>query len=575
MSSILKQKHPYHLVDPSPWPLVLSISCLVTAFGAATFMHSFHNGDKILLLGLTAVICGMAIWWRDVIREATFNGNHTKTVQHGLRSGMILFIVSEVMFFFAFFWAFFHSSLSPAVEIGSIWPPKSIDPFNPWGVPLLNTFILLLSGSTITWAHHEIIAGNKENAKYGMFFTLFLAVTFTALQAYEYIEAPFSISDGVYGSTFFMATGFHGYFNMIAPTNLILAFASLSCLSPDVKDNSLRIEYKGKSYHLNNSFLQWLAGFTDAEGNFNISFRNFNGVRYNSVILTFQIGLHINDLDTLKYIQRKLNCGHISVSGMKCNFFVNDRDSLIYVILPIFSYVTLQSTKYFQFLIFKKCVTMIADKAHLTEQGKLIMIKYHAEMKECNSQKDFPSRGQRILNDYWLGGFTDGDGCFSANGHIPKLKFENHIKELDLLRDINAYLGKNVGNLTIVKPNKNRPNANPMVILEFNQVTFLKNNIAALLAKPNVLLSNKFKDFTYWALLVNIYYFGYHTLPEGLSLAKRTKLRMNKRSALQELDDDFDYETYKLFNTPSPYVEKDGSRYIRNSENDKLVRVAP
>jgi heme/copper-type cytochrome/quinol oxidase subunit 3 len=211
MNSVPIQKHPYHLVDPSPWPLVSSISCLVTAIGAAMFMHSFQNGEKILSLGLAMVICSMFVWWRDVIREATFNGYHTKTVQLGLRYGMILFIVSEVMFFLAFFWAFFHSSLSPAIEIGSVWPPTSINPFNPWGVPLLNTLILLLSGATVTWAHHEIVSGRKEPAKIALLLTLLLALTFTAFQAYEYIEASFKISDGVYGSTFYMATGFHGF----------------------------------------------------------------------------------------------------------------------------------------------------------------------------------------------------------------------------------------------------------------------------------------------------------------------------------------------------------------------------
>jgi len=124
---------------------------------------------------------------------------------------MILFIVSEVMFFLAFFWAFFHSSLSPAIEIGSVWPPTSINPFNPWGVPLLNTLIVLLSGATVTWAHHEIVSGRKEPAKIALLLTLLLALTFTAFQAYEYIEASFKISDGVYGSTFYMATGFHGF----------------------------------------------------------------------------------------------------------------------------------------------------------------------------------------------------------------------------------------------------------------------------------------------------------------------------------------------------------------------------
>ncbi len=211
MNSHSIQKHPYHLVDPSPWPLVSSVSCFVTAIGAAMFMHSFLYGDKILLIGLLMVISSMFVWWRDVIREATFNGFHTKTVQWGLRSGMILFILSEVMFFLAFFWAFFHSSLSPAIEIGSVWPPVQINPFNPWGVPLLNTLILLLSGATVTWAHHEILVGRREPAKLALLLTILLAIVFTGLQAYEYLEASFSISDGIYGSTFFMATGFHGY----------------------------------------------------------------------------------------------------------------------------------------------------------------------------------------------------------------------------------------------------------------------------------------------------------------------------------------------------------------------------
>ena len=183
---------------------------MLTATGAAMYMHGFQNGFQTLAFGLTMVILSMTIWWRDVIREATFNGYHTKTVQLGLRYGMLLFIVSEVMFFFAFFWAFFHSSLSPAIEIGAVWPPVSINPFDPWGVPLVNTLILLLSGATVTWAHHEICAGRKEPAKVALLLTLLLAVLFTGIQAFEYIEADFNISDGIYGSTFFMATGFHG-----------------------------------------------------------------------------------------------------------------------------------------------------------------------------------------------------------------------------------------------------------------------------------------------------------------------------------------------------------------------------
>jgi len=205
------QRHTFHLVDPSPWPFVASMGAFTMMNGSVMYFHSFKNGGFVMLLGLILVISTMIIWWRDVIREATFEGHHTKAVQVGLRYGMILFIVSEVMFFFAFFWAYFHSSLAPTVEIGSIWPPEAIHPFNPWEVPLLNTIILLSSGATVTWAHHAITTGLRFQAIYALILTIFLAVIFTALQAFEYNEAAFNISDGIYGSSFYLATGFHGF----------------------------------------------------------------------------------------------------------------------------------------------------------------------------------------------------------------------------------------------------------------------------------------------------------------------------------------------------------------------------
>jgi|SRR5579885_113876 len=202
--------HGYHLVDISPWPILGAVSALTTAIGAATSMHAYKFGPYVLVFGFMCLLYTMFVWWRDVIREATFEGHHTHVVQIGLRYGMMLFILSEVMFFVAFFWAFFDASISPNIEIGAIWPPKGIHPFNPWEVPLLNTLILVLSGVTCTWAHHAIIASNREQAIIALSSTIFLGLLFTSLQAYEYIEAPFNISDSVYGSSFFMATGFHG-----------------------------------------------------------------------------------------------------------------------------------------------------------------------------------------------------------------------------------------------------------------------------------------------------------------------------------------------------------------------------
>ncbi|KAL8167383.1 hypothetical protein V2J09_008882 [Rumex salicifolius] len=207
---IESQRHSYHLVDPSPWPISGSLGALATTVGGVMYMHSFQGGATLLSLGLIFILYTMFVWWRDVLRESTLEGHHTKVVQLGLRYGFILFIVSEVMFFFAFFWASSHSSLAPTVEIGGIWPPKGIGVLDPWEIPFLNTLILLSSGAAVTWAHHAILAGKEKRAVYALVATVLLALVFTGFQGMEYYQAPFTISDSIYGSTFFLATGFHG-----------------------------------------------------------------------------------------------------------------------------------------------------------------------------------------------------------------------------------------------------------------------------------------------------------------------------------------------------------------------------
>lgn len=224
----MSTKHPFHLVDPSPWPMFASFSALFMVCGGVMYMHSYEHGGLVLSMGFTMVLYSMAVWWRDVIREATFQGIHTKQVQTGLRYGMILFIVSEIMFFVAFFWAFFHSSLSPTVDIGCVWPPKGIEAMNPWDIPLLNTMLLLTSGASVTWAHHAIFAGKQREGVTALIYTVVLAVIFTGFQAYEYLEAPFSISDGIYGSTFYLATGFHGFHVIIGTLFLTVCTYRLS-----------------------------------------------------------------------------------------------------------------------------------------------------------------------------------------------------------------------------------------------------------------------------------------------------------------------------------------------------------
>nr|YP_009312327.1 cytochrome c oxidase subunit III [Garra poecilura]BAV71802.1 cytochrome c oxidase subunit III [Garra poecilura] len=214
------QAHAFHMVDPSPWPLAGAIAALLMTSGLSIWFH-FHSAT-LMAAGVILLILTTCQWWRDIIREGTFQGHHTLPVQKGLRYGMILFITSEVFFFLGFFWAFYHSSLAPTPELGGHWPPMGIIPLDPFEVPLLNTAVLLASGVTVTWTHHSIMEGERKQAIHSLAMTIILGLYFTALQAMEYYEAPFTIADGVYGSTFFVATGFHGLHVIIGSSFLMV-----------------------------------------------------------------------------------------------------------------------------------------------------------------------------------------------------------------------------------------------------------------------------------------------------------------------------------------------------------------
>ena len=199
---------PFHLVEPSPWPILGSISAFFLTTRITLWIHKFST--LLIPFSFTLLFLVIFQWWRDIARESTLQGFHTTIVIKGLRWGIILFILSEVCFFFGFFWAFFHARLAPTHEIGCVWPPTGINVINPFSVPLLNTAILLSSGVTVTWAHHSLMAGTRENALISLSLTIALGIYFTLLQASEYLEASFSIADRVYGTTFFVTTGFHG-----------------------------------------------------------------------------------------------------------------------------------------------------------------------------------------------------------------------------------------------------------------------------------------------------------------------------------------------------------------------------
>jgi len=227
MKIFLTQKHAFHIVDPSPWPITASVGALSFTSGFVLYCHNYSGGGFLVSVGLLLVCFTMVTWWTDICREGTFEGQHTSMVQIGLRYGMLLFICSEVMFFLAFFWAFFWASLSPVPEIGSVWPPKGIEALSAFEVPILNTLILLSSGATVTWSHHSIVAGFRKPAIISLAFTIILAILFTSLQIFEYSNATFRISDGVYGSTFYMATGFHGFHVFVGTCFLIVCLLRL------------------------------------------------------------------------------------------------------------------------------------------------------------------------------------------------------------------------------------------------------------------------------------------------------------------------------------------------------------
>lgn len=218
-----KQRHSFHLVDPSPWPLLSAIGVFGLMSGTVLYLHGFGD-NSVAFYSFLFVAVIACCWWRDVIREGTFEGHHTLATQRGLRLGMVLFIISEVFFFLGFFWAFFHSSLAPCIELNAMWPPLALKVFSPWEIPLLNTFILLFSGVTVTWAHQALIRGYHLDVLYALGCTVGLAIVFTLLQLYEYISAAFDISDGIYGSVFFMATGFHGFHVIVGTTFLFVCF---------------------------------------------------------------------------------------------------------------------------------------------------------------------------------------------------------------------------------------------------------------------------------------------------------------------------------------------------------------
>jgi cytochrome c oxidase subunit III len=254
-----EQHHPFHLVDLSPWPILSAFSLFILAVGGVMFMHSYHGGVYVLATGLGSVLFCLYHWWRDVVNEGIVGLHHTDAVMHGLRIGMALFILSEIAFFFVFFWSFFHSSLFPRDILDGlwpiaqgIWPPKTIQTFDPWDIPFINTLILLLSGTTITWAHYALSENNHEDFITGLGCTIVLGVFFTCMQAYEYHHAAFGFKDGIYASNFYLATGFHGAHVIIGTIFLTICYF-----------RGVRGDFAAGNGHLGFEFAAWYWHFVD------------------------------------------------------------------------------------------------------------------------------------------------------------------------------------------------------------------------------------------------------------------------------------------------------------------------
>ena len=264
----LSKQHPFHLVELSPWPILTSLAMIFVTSGAVMLMHSHKLGIYVTSFGFVSVVLCLYCWWRDVIKEGVIGKHHTESVRTGLRIGMALFIVSELMFFVVFFWSFFKASIFPADIFdgiwptkSGIWPPASIKTFDPWDIPFLNTLVLLLSGTTVTWAHYAIEENNQKDCTTALGFTVILGIFFTLMQAYEYHHAAFKLNDGIYASNFYLATGFHGLHVIIGTIFLTICYF-----------RSKRGDFSNGNSYLGFEFASWYWHFVDVVWLFLFSF---------------------------------------------------------------------------------------------------------------------------------------------------------------------------------------------------------------------------------------------------------------------------------------------------------------
>lgn len=259
-----EKNHPYIIMELSPLPILTSFSLLILAIGGVLYMKDYHHSGRLLGLGVMAVVACLFFWWKSVITEgARGKYEYNDVVQKGMRLSMALFICSELMFFVAFFWSFFDSFFNSIwFKLSQFdfetfayiedkvrpWPPEGIQTFNAWDLPFLNTLILLLSGTSVTWAHYSLLQGDQKGLVQGLGWTVFLGFAFTLFQAYEYSHAAFAIDTNNYSSNFFMATGFHG-FHVIVGTIFLVVCWIRSIRGQLTLENHLGFEFAAWYWH--------------------------------------------------------------------------------------------------------------------------------------------------------------------------------------------------------------------------------------------------------------------------------------------------------------------------------------
>jgi cytochrome c oxidase subunit 3 len=350
--------HPYHIVDQSPWPITLSGVLLSLTISAVLSFHGYIMGDFFLFCSFILLIWGMSLWFKDIITEASYLGAHTDKVQKGISLGVALFIISEVFFFLSIFWAYFHSSLAPAIEIGSEWPPKGIEAVNASEVPTANTTILLSSGSSVTVSHHSLVDRLISWANYGSIATIYMAFFFTGLQILEYFGVSYTITDSVFGSTFYLGTGLilgpiilFIYINIY--TYNFLKETSSQTISSDIITDFLIINESEKSKGISPYLI---TGFADAESSFVIRVTKTNRKYGWRIMPIFSIELHIKDLSLLKEIQSYFEVGkiHIRIREGRTSviYSVQSRIDLYKRIIPHFSEYPLLTQKRIDFNFF-------------------------------------------------------------------------------------------------------------------------------------------------------------------------------------------------------------------------------